>query len=123
MPDDLDILIGLWHEMTDQGPEAIEGRFASDGMALLERVLSQEMGASAGDFPSASDFARYVLDLRENERAWSRQLGSVILAAQSWLDSGDTVAAERVFQEFEANCPWKMFVEIARTQRENSLKQ
>lgn len=122
MDDSLEILIGEWHALTDQEPELIESRFMSDGTVLLERVVSEAMGSSfTGEFSSPSEFAQYVIDLRDNERAWSRQLGNVILAAQSWLDHGNREAAKGVFSEFEANCPWKMFVDIARTQRLNTL--
>lgn len=124
MPDELDRLIGLWHEMADQRPEAIEARFASDGKVLLKRVLSKVMGdVSSSEFSSPAEFAQYVIDLRENEKAWSRHLGEVILAAQSWLDRGNLKAARAVFDDFEAKCPWKVFVDIAKTQRLNTLRK
>jgi len=117
-----DLLIGEWHEMADQGPEEIEGRFASDGRELLGRILREAMGnPTVGEFSSPSEFAQYVIDLRANERAWSRHLGDIIVAAQSWLDQSNPEAAKQVFDEFEAKCPWKMFVDIARTQRLNTL--
>lgn len=122
MSQSLDILIGEWHELTDQSPEMIESRFTSGGKALLERVLVEAMGsASAGEFSSSSEFAQYVADLRANERAWSRHLGDVILAAQNWLNQGSPEAAKKVFDEFEIKCPWRMFVDIVRTQRLNTL--
>ncbi|MFT3961921.1 hypothetical protein [Propionivibrio sp.] len=122
MDQDFDVLIGEWHELADQRPEVIEGRFASDGKALLEQVLSNAMGSTPfWEFSSPSEFAQYVINLRENEKAWSRHLGEVILASQSLLDQGNPDAAEKIFDEFEAKCPWQMFVDIARTQRANTL--
>jgi len=122
MDQSFDLLIGEWHEFADQRPEEIEGRFASDGRELLGRILREAIGgAPVGDFSSSSEFAQYVIDLRANERAWSRHLGDAIVAAQSWLDQGNPEAAEQVFDEFETECPWQMFVDIARIQRLNTL--
>lgn len=122
MAQNLDSLIGEWHEFAGQQPEVIAGRFASGGKALLERVLGDVMGSALStEFSSPVEFAQYVIDLRENEKAWSRHLGEVILAAQSWLDQGNPEVARTVFDDFEAKCPWKVFVDIVRTQRLNTL--
>jgi len=122
MEENLDLLIGEWHRFADQSRETIESQFASDGRELLERVITVAMGeVPTGDFSTSTEFAEYVLDLRDNEKAWSRRLGDVILLAQNCLEANDKEAARNTFDEFELNCPWKMFVDIARTQRLNTL--
>lgn len=73
------------------------------------------------EFSSAAKFVQYVVDFRENEKAWPRHLGEAILAARSWLNQGNLEAAKKMFNDFEVMCPWKMFVEITMTQRFNTL--
>jgi hypothetical protein len=122
MSHNLDLLTSEWHELADQSPEVIDGRFTLDGQAIVDRVLREVMGISPTvEISSSSEFVQYVLDLRSNERAWSVHLGDVILAAQQWLDQGDAKQAKKIFDEFEANCPWKVFVDIARDQRSNTV--
>jgi hypothetical protein len=38
-----------------------------------------------GTFGSADEFAQHVLDLRANEKTWSRHLGEVLLKAQDQI--------------------------------------
>jgi hypothetical protein len=109
-----DKLMGRWHDFAEQPIEVIEREFTRSSRMLLGRVLREALGyAEAGKFPSAAEFAKYVVELRENERNWSRRLGDVILQAQGQLEGGDIVAAKKTFEEFETTCPWRFFVDIA----------
>lgn len=122
MEEPADKLMGRWHEFAEQPSEVIERQFTRRSQMLVRRVLREGLGyAEVGKFPSAAEFAKYVVELRENERSWSRRLGDVILQAQGQLESGDIVAAKTTFEGFETTCPWRFFVEIAKTQRGNVI--
>lgn len=122
MADSIDDLMGRWHDFADQPPPELEKGFSESSRSLVYEVLNQALGAThVESFDTPRQFAAYVLELRSNERAWSRRLGEVILEAQDHLDRGDRLAAEKAFESFESDCPWRVFAEIAKTQRENTL--
>ena len=64
------------------------------------------------------EFALWIADLRENERAWNRRLGTLLLEVESDTKSGArTNALDRV-RGFLKDCPWVPLKEIAQTELE-----
>ncbi|HSC81173.1 MAG TPA: hypothetical protein VLC08_12520 [Chitinolyticbacter sp.] len=120
--DDLDNLVGKWHDFADQPAQVIHGQFTENGIRLTNLVVLKLLGQTGeNEFTSADQFTKFVIELRQNERAWSSRLGEILINANSLVSSGDTSSARKVFDEFEVTCPWLSFVSIARTQRENTL--
>lgn len=121
MLDALDDLIGRWHQFADRSADQIESNFNEESRGLVREVVQKVLGDGDVDFESPAQFASYVAGLRENEREWSRQLAQTIVQAQSFMEEANLEAALHVFRDFEQQCPWRVFVEIAEAQRENTL--
>lgn len=123
MDEATDKLMGNWHDLAEQSVEVIERQFTRRNQMLVRRVLRELLGYTDVDkFQSAVEFAKYVVELRESERAWSRRLGQIILQAQEQQEKGDIMAARKTLEDFEAICPWRTFAGIANTQRQNTLR-
>jgi len=115
-------LIEKWHVFAGQSREEIAAQFSDESRVLFAEVVTKVMGDTSrgsGKFVSADEFAQYVLDLRGNERAWSKHLGEVLLKAQEQFDADQIEDAKETLRSFHANCPWRFFAEIAKTQLEN----
>ncbi|MGH1508635.1 hypothetical protein [Ralstonia solanacearum] len=120
--DAMDELIERWHAFSGQSKEEIAAQFSDESQLLFAEVLTTGLGNTSrgGEkFASADEFAQYVLDLRANEKAWSRHLGEVLLKAQERFDGGYVEDAKETLRRFRAECPWRSFAEIAETQLEN----
>ncbi len=118
----MDELIERWHAFAGQSEEEIAAQFSDESRLLFAEVLTKGLvNTSRGGekFASANEFAQYVLDLRANERAWSKHLGEVLLEAQERFDGGRAEDAKETLHRFRAACPWRPFAEIAETQLEN----
>lgn len=117
-----DELIGRWHAFAAQPKEDIAAQFSDTSCSLFAEIVTKSLReTSSGNarFASSDEFAQCVLDLRSNERAWSRYLGDVLLKAQDELDSGRAAQAKAILSNFQAICPWHSFAEIAETQLQN----
>lgn len=117
-----DELIERWHAFAGQPKEKIAEQFGDETQLLFAEVMTKCFGDSSQDgekFNSADEFAGYVLDLRSNEKAWSKHLGEVLLKAQEQFDGGRVEDAKQTLRTFRAACPWRCFSEIALTQLQN----
>jgi hypothetical protein len=117
---DFDELIGRWHELADHANDNDNGmaHFNQSNKALVAEVRKICLGDTEDvDFNLAQDFLQYVIELRQNEKSWSRRLGEVMIRAQDQLDAGNPTGARTTFDEFETQCPWINFLEIAKDQR------
>ena len=117
-----DALIEKWHAFAGQSKDEIAAQFSDESRLLFAEVLVKclgDTGRRGAKFASAEEFAQYVLDLRGNEKAWSRQLGGVLLKAQEQFDGGHSEDAKETLRSFRTACPWRFFAEIANTQLEN----
>lgn len=112
-----DELIERWHAFSAQPQEAIAAQYSDESRALFAEVFTQQLGQTSNGgekFASADEFAHFVVDLRSNEKSWSRRLGDVILQARVQQDAGDAAGARETLNSFRVSCPWGMFSEIAR---------
>lgn len=119
----MDELIEKWHAFAGQSRENISAQFSDESKSLFAEVMAKGLGdtSQGGEkFASPDEFAQYVLDLRANEKAWSRHLGEVLLKAQEQFNSGHSGDAKETLRSFLATCPWRPFAEIAQTQLENT---
>lgn len=110
------------HAFAGQSREDIAAQFSDESQLLFAEVMTKGLGdtSQGGEkFASADEFAQYVLDLRGNEKAWSRHLGEVLLKAQEQFDGGHAEDAKETLRNFHAACPWRPFAEIAQTQLDN----
>jgi hypothetical protein len=115
---DLDILIEQWHALAERAKDNDERHYSKDNrelVAAFRRACLADNGAD--EFETSKEFCEYVVELRLNEKAWSRQLGEVMLQAQDLIEKGDTDAARTAFDKFQAQCPWVQFIEHAKNQR------
>lgn len=118
----IDELFGRWHAFAGQSREEIAAQFGDESLLLFAEVLTRCMSDTShgGEpFASADEFAQYVIELRDNEKAWSRHLGEVLLKAQQQFEDGHTEDAREVLRRFRAACPWRGFAEIAGVKLEN----
>lgn len=116
--DDLDVLIGRWHNLADLVTGSSEDHLSDANEALVTEIRLKCLADKEIDkFESSKEFTEYVTELHRNEKAWSRRLGEVILLAQDLADSGDKKGAARTFDKFEASCPWMNFVDISQNQK------
>jgi hypothetical protein len=65
---------------------------------------------------SPEEFARTVVDLRENERQWNQALMSALIRADDQYKAQEWKSAVTTLQSFAESCPWKLFEEVALNQ-------
>ena len=114
--------IERWHAFAGQSKEAIAGQFNDANQTLLREVVTTCLVDTTLDdkvFASADEFAQCVLDLRKNEKAWSRALGELLLKTHEQFDAGLADEAKESLRRFRGDCPWRLFAEIADTQIHN----
>ncbi|NWK44630.1 hypothetical protein [Ralstonia pickettii] len=115
-------LIERWHVFAGQTKEAIADQFNDASQALLREVVNTCLADTTLDgevFASADEFAQCVLDLRKNEKAWSRALGELLLKTYEQFDAGLADEAKESLRQFRGDCPWRLFADIADTQVHN----
>lgn len=118
----MDELIERWHNFAAQSKEQIAAQFNDETRSLFAEFFTKglgDIGPQGAKWASAEEFAERVLDLRSNERAWSRHLGDAILRAQDLVDDGQMEKAKQELTTFRDTCPWIFFAEIAETQLRN----
>jgi len=116
----MDELIGTWHAFAEQSVDEIAAQYGDPSRTLVTRVVREGLGdPTPFAFSSAEEFAKYVVDLRGNERDWSRRLGDTLLKAQEQVDAGNSVEAKGTLRDFRTTCPWRFLAEIAETQLQN----
>ena len=62
------------------------------------------------------EFARTVVELRENERQWNQALMSALIRADDQYKAQEWKSAVTTLKSFAESCPWKLFEEVARDQ-------
>lgn len=115
-------LVERWHAFAGQTKEAIAAQFDDASQALLREVVTTclvDTSVEGDVFASADEFAQCVLDLRKNEKAWSRALGELLLKTREQFDAGLADEAKESLRQFRGDCPWRLFAEIADTQVHN----
>lgn len=116
----MDELLDRWHAFSSQPVDEIAAQYDDAGRALLARVVREGLGdAKPFAFGSAQEFAKYIVELRSNEKDWSRCLGDALLKSQEQLDGGLVAEAKATLGNFRAACPWRFFSEIAEIQLQN----
>ncbi|TDS70551.1 hypothetical protein EDF71_12926 [Comamonas sp. JUb58] len=118
----MDELIERWHQFAGQSKEEIAAQFNEESRSLLAEFFTKglgETGQQAAKWASAEAFAECVLELRSNEKAWSRHLGNALLQAQDFADDGQVQKAKQALIAFRDTCPWVFFADIAQTQLDN----
>jgi hypothetical protein len=120
MSEDLDAIMDQWHALADllANQNNADAHFNDANMKLVNKI--HQLCLADDDlekFESAVSFAEHVVDLRKNEKAWSRRLGDVMIRAQDLLDSNEKSSARKIFDEFQNQCPWTQFREHAENQR------
>lgn len=71
----IDELIERWHEFSEQSKEEIAAQFNDDSRILFAEFFTKglgDTGPQGAEWASAEEFAERVLNLRSNEKAWSR---------------------------------------------------
>lgn len=112
-------LIERWHKFAGQSKEEIAAQFNDETRALFAEFFTKsfhDTGPKGARWASADEFARYVLELRANERAWSRYLGDTILRAHDLMEEGRLDEARQELRAFQDICPWIFFAGVAETQ-------
>jgi hypothetical protein len=118
----MDVLVDRWHKFAGQSKEEIAAQFNDESRSLFAEFVTKGLGETApqgAKWASAEEFAERVLDLRSNEKAWSRHLGDALLRAQDYADDGQVQQAKQELISFRDSCPWIFFADIAETQLEN----
>lgn len=72
---------------------------------------------------SSEEFARTVVELRENERQWNQALMSALIKADDQYKARDRQSAVTTLESFAQSCPWKLFEEVAINQACNYKPQ
>lgn len=110
--------VGWLHSMAERPREQIEADATPKNRRAL-RLLCQTVLQTNG-LPkrlSASEFADWVLRLRENDRSWSWALGDAILQAEEQAVAGNKQGAAAMLEQFADGCPWLRLKEVALVQR------
>ena len=118
----MDELIERWHKFAGQSKEEIAAQFNDESRSLFAEFFTKGLGDTSpqgAKWASAEEFAERVLDLRSNEKAWSRHLGDALLRAQDLADDGQVEKAKQELISFRDTCPWIFFADIAETQLQN----
>lgn len=65
---------------------------------------------------SPEEFARTVVELRENERQWNQALMSALVRADDQYKAQEWQSAVTTLHSFADSCPWQLFEDVARDQ-------
>lgn len=120
--DEMRELIARWHTFAAQSKEEIAAQFNDESLSLFAEFFTksfEDTGLQGAPWTSADEFAQYVLELRANEKAWSRRLGDTIIRAIDLMEEGRRDDAEQELRNFRDICPWLFFADIAETQLQN----
>ncbi len=111
---------GIFHSLAEMDRDQLEESFTEDNVhAVSDLVAHFLVGCELPSDLTAAPFADFVYELRENERAWSRQLGETIIAAEDKLQANDMAGAVAILDDYITLCPWAPYRETAETEKEN----
>jgi hypothetical protein len=118
MLEDFDLMIERWHVLADLLSDKNPQHFNAQNLALVRQIHDACLiDSHLDEIKSGEEFINYALDLRRNEKAWSRRLGDVMIRAQDFAEANEKMKATSAFDEFVAECPWAQFIEHAKNQR------
>lgn len=109
-----------FHQFAKQPTDQIAMQATETNRALFERfVIASLPGHTPHNGQLPEEFARAVVDLRENERKWNQALMSVMIHADDLYKSHDFLGAVSALESFAESCPWKLFHDAARNHANN----
>jgi hypothetical protein len=83
---------------------------------LVEFIALHIPGHELPPAMTTAEMASAVGLLRDNERSWNRALTNAIIQANERAEAGFSQAAARDLRGFAAQCPWKLFSQVATNQ-------
>ena len=113
-----------FHQFAKQSVDQLALQATEENRALFVQYASTclpKHTPPAGQ--SSEEFARTVVELRENERQWNQALMSALIQADDLYKAQKWQSAVTTLQSFAESCPWKLFEEVARDQARNYKPQ
>ncbi|QTN28327.1 hypothetical protein HZ993_00230 [Rhodoferax sp. AJA081-3] len=103
-----------FHEFAKQSVEQLVLQATEENRRLfVQYVCTCLPNHSPPEGQSSEEFARTVVELRENERQWNQALMSVLIKADDLYKAQEWQSAVTKLKSFAQSCPWKRFEEIA----------
>lgn len=106
-----------FHQFSKQPVDQLALQATEENRALFVQYVSTCLpNHTPPEGQSPEEFARDVVDLRENERQWNRALMSALILADDQYKAKKWQSAVATLQSFAESCPWRLFEEVARDQ-------
>ncbi len=103
-----------FHQFAKQSAAQLEAQATEENRTLFRQYAIASLPDQ--DLPegqSPEEFARNVLELRENESRWNHALMSALIRADDLYKDQGWQSAVATLQSFAKSCPWKLFEEVA----------
>ncbi|MDX1914885.1 MAG: hypothetical protein SFU55_04810 [Methylophilus sp.] len=115
-----DEFFGILHELAEKTRQELESSFTESNVLAIRQLVKEFLvDCELPNEFTASSFADIVTTLRENERAWSRKLGEIIIIVEDKMRVGDKTEAIDTLGRYVDQCPWLSLREIAKIEQEN----
>lgn len=115
--DDLSAQTEWFHQFAKQSVDEIAQQASDENRArFLRYAITSLPNHRPPEGLLPEEFAKLVIDLRENERGWNQALMSALIKAEDLHKSQDSQGAVSLLKEFSDSCPWKLFQEVAQGQ-------
>lgn len=109
-----------FHQFAKQPTDQLAIQATDTNRALFKRyVIASLPGHTPPNGQSPEQFARAVVDLRENECKWNQALMSAMIHAEDLYKSHNSQGAVSTLESFADSCPWKLFHDVARNHASN----
>lgn len=106
-----------FHQFSKQPVDQLALQATEENRALFVRYASTSLpNHTPPECQSPEEFARTVVDLRENERQWNCVLMSALIQADDQYKAQGWQSAMATLHSFAQSCPWKLFEEVAMDQ-------
>lgn len=113
-----------FHEFAKQSVEQLVLQATEENRRLfVQYVCTCLPNHASPEGQSSEEFARTIVELRENERQWNQALMSALIKADDLYKAQEWQSAVTTLKSFAQSCPWKLFEEVAINQACNYKPQ
>ena len=106
-----------FHQFAKQSVDQLALQANEENRALFMRYVKTSLpNHTPPEGQPPEEFARTVIELRENESQWNHALMSALIKADDLYKSQEWKSAVSTLKSFANSCPWKLFQEVARDQ-------
>jgi len=118
----IDRMFGRLHELAKLEISQLEKECTRDNIKFVRELLKNYwVGREIKREVKSVEFAELILDLRCEEKKWSKKLASLLVAVEDCSKEGNTEKIKEYFDYFLQGCPCLSLADIAKIERSNYL--